>query len=57
MLLQLKFPWNGREIGQLVAARVDVRPEPRERQLLGERHASYLMVALEDEHLQSRFAR
>ena len=54
MLLQLQLTGNGGEVGQLVAARVDVRPEPGERQLLGERHASYVVVALEDEHLQPR---
>ena len=50
----LKLGGNGGEVGQLVAARVDVRPEPGERQLLGERHAPYVVVALEDEHVQPR---
>jgi hypothetical protein len=54
VLLKLQLPWNRGEVGQLVAARVDVRPEPRERELLGERHAPYVVVSLEDEHLEPR---
>ena len=51
---QLQLARRRREVGELVAAGVHVRPETGQRQLFGERHAAEGVVLLEDEHLQTR---
>src|SRR5215471_9600941 len=51
---QLQLSRDGRKLGQLVPARVDVRFEARKRELLGQHHSADGLVALEDEHLEPR---
>src|SRR4029453_19093324 len=41
-----------REVGKLVAIGMDIRPEARQRYLLGERHPTDAVVLLQHEHLQ-----
>src|SRR5215510_12675906 len=42
-----------REVGKLVAIGMDIRPEARQRYLLGDRHPTNAVVLLQHEHLQT----
>jgi hypothetical protein len=54
MLRQLQLAGDGRKVGELITAGVDVRPEARERDLFGEGHTADGMVSLEDQDFEPR---
>jgi hypothetical protein len=51
---QVELVRDGREVGQLIAARVQIRPEAGQRDFLGQGHAADRVVLLQHQDAQAR---